>query len=133
MAWLLDANVWINYLKDANSPMRPRLEQRMPHDILVCSVVRAELLHGACKYGNVVRRRAVVLSLMAPYRSLPFDDIAADHYAQIRHDLEIQGRTIGPNDLLIAAICRANDTTLVTSNTDEFRRVGGLRLEDWMR
>jgi tRNA(fMet)-specific endonuclease VapC len=42
-----------------------------------------------------------------------------------------QGQPIGPNDLLIAAIARANDAILVTNNTKEFGRVAGLRLEDW--
>ena len=41
------------------------------------------------------------------------------------------GLTIGPNDLLIAAICRNNDLTLVTSNVGEFGRVSGLKIEDW--
>lgn len=133
MAWLLDTNAWITYLKDPQSAVRARLEERTPQDIAVCSVVRAELLHGARKYGNVERRRSAVLALLAPYRSLPFDDGAADQYARIRHELETGGQIIGPNDLLIAAVCCANDCILVTSNTSEFGRVSGLRVEDWSR
>jgi tRNA(fMet)-specific endonuclease VapC len=41
------------------------------------------------------------------------------------------GMVIGPNDLLIAAIALANSVTLVTNNTQEFRRVVGLNVEDW--
>jgi tRNA(fMet)-specific endonuclease VapC len=40
---------------------------------------------------------------------------------------------IGPNDLLIAAICRANGLTRVTTNTGEFQRVAQLKIEDWTR
>jgi len=69
--------------------------------------------------------------VIAPYRSLPFDDNAARHYADIRHDLETRRQIIGPNDLKIAAICRAHGITLVTSNTDEFNRVSGLLVENW--
>ena len=68
---------------------------------------------------------------LTPYRSLPFDDAAAEHYARIRHELEKSGRRIGPHDLLIAAICTANDCTLVTSNVSEFQRARGLGVEDW--
>jgi tRNA(fMet)-specific endonuclease VapC len=63
--------------------------------------------------------------------SLPFDDLAADQYALIRADLEGRGQLIGANDLLIAAIARAHDLTLVTHNMAEFSRVGRLELEDW--
>jgi tRNA(fMet)-specific endonuclease VapC len=63
---------------------------------------------------------------------LPFDDLAADRYAPIRHALEKTGNVIGPHDLLIAAICMARGCTLVTSNTREFARIPGLLIEDWL-
>jgi tRNA(fMet)-specific endonuclease VapC len=62
---------------------------------------------------------------------LPFDDRAGKIYGQVRADLEARGTTIGPNDLMIAAIALANDLTLVTHNTSEFNRVLGLKLVDW--
>ena len=64
------------------------------------------------------------------FASLPFDDAAAQHYAEIRHHLEVQGRAIGPNDLKIAAIARAHGLTLVSTD-QEFSRVPGLDVEDW--
>ena len=131
MAWLLDSNAWIEYLKNPQSPVRTRLEQRTPDEVRVCSVVKAELFHGARKYGRPERRLALVTETFAPYVSLPFDDAAAEHYARVRHELETAGRIIGPNDLLIAAICLANNCTLVTNNVSEFERVSGLRIEDW--
>jgi len=67
----------------------------------------------------------------APLASLPFDDRCAEEYGQIRADLTAQGKIIGPNDLLIAAIARTFDTTLITHNIREFSRVVGLRVEDW--
>jgi hypothetical protein len=62
----------------------------------------------------------VLEKLFAGLVSLPFDDAAAWHYANIRHQLETAGCVIGPNDLKIAAICRASGLTIVTSNTAEF-------------
>ena len=55
----------------------------------------------------------------------------SEEYAQIRADLSRQGKLIGPNDMLIAAIARAHDAVLVTNNTCEFERVANLRLTDW--
>ena len=132
MAWLLDTNAWIHYLKNPDSPIRHRLALQSPAQIVSCAIVRAELLHGARKYGQPERRIALVVQTLAPYVSLPFDDAAAERYADLRHRLETAGQRIGPHDLLIAAICLAHDHTLVTSNTGEFNRVEGLRVEDWM-
>ena len=130
MRYLLDTNVWTHYLKFA-APVEDRLRQTPARDIAVCSVVWAELLHGARKYGRREERVAKVERTLSPFRSLPFDDAAARHYAEIRDDLETRGAIIGPNDLLIAAIALANDLTLVTSDR-EFSRIEGLRTEDWL-
>jgi len=133
MAFLLDTNSWIHYLKHANSPIRTQLESLAPTDVVACSVVRAELLHGAEKYGNRDRRVATVVQSLAPFRSLAFDDDAAVIYARLRHELETAGAVIGPFDLQIAAISLLHGATLVTSNTGEFSRVFGLVVEDWLQ
>jgi tRNA(fMet)-specific endonuclease VapC len=133
MAFLLDTNSWIHYLKNADSPIRRRLATVLPSDVVNCSIVTAELLHGAEKYGNRERRVATVLQTLAPFQSYSFDDEAAALYARIRHALELVGQIIGPYDLQIAAICKLHGVTLVTSNTSEFSRVEGLRHDDWVQ
>jgi tRNA(fMet)-specific endonuclease VapC len=133
MAYLLDTNSWIHYLKHADSPVRTRLESLAPSDVITCSIVRAELLHGAEKYGNRDRRIATVIQALAPFQSLPFNDEAAAIYARVRHELETRGAVIGPFDLQIAAISLLHGATLVTSNTAEFTRVNELTVEDWMQ
>jgi len=131
MAWLLDTNTWIQILKRPGGRVEQTMLSHSPAGILLCSVVKGELWHGAHKYEKTERRLAVLAKLFAGFVSLPFDDNAAWHYAGIRHHLETTGEIIGPNDLKIAAIARASDLTLVTSNTAEFCRVPGLRIEDW--
>lgn len=133
MPYLLDTNSWIHYLKHSDSPIRTRLQTLQPREVLSCSIVKAELLHGAEKYGNRERRLASVVQTLNPFVSLPFDDDAAARYASIRHTLEVVGQNIGPYDLQIAAICLLHNLTLVTSNTGEFSRVRGLRIEDWLK
>ena len=41
------------------------------------------------------------------------------------------GNKIGPYDLQLCGQALALDLTLVTHNTREFKRVIGLRIEDW--
>lgn len=129
--FLFDTNVWITLLKRRNDLLLVRWRNTLVDQILVCAIVEAELWHGACKYGNPDQRRKIVDQWLDPYESLPFDSVAADRYAALKHTLEIRGELIGPNDMKIAAICLAHDLTLVTGNLAEFRRVPGLRLEDW--
>ncbi len=84
------------------------------------------------KYGVSERRLALVGETLAPYVSLPFDNLAAERYADIRQALEKAGNVIGPHDMLIAAICVARGCMLVTSNPREFARIPGLLIEDWL-
>ncbi len=63
---------------------------------------------------------------------IPLDKPADEEYARIRHDLELNGTSISPNDLLIAAHARSIDATLVTANIREFKRVRNLKIENWM-
>lgn len=130
MKYLLDTNVWIQCLKNPDCSAAIRIRSTNRKAIAVCSIVFAELLHGARKYERRSDREAVVLSTLKPYKSLPFDNAAAERYATIRDRLEARGETIGGNDYLIAAIALVHDLTVVTNNS-EFRCVDGLRVEDW--
>lgn len=131
MRYLLDTNAWIVYLKGRQTNIRARLEGTPRNQITTCSVVWAELLHGARKYENPADRRERVEKVLSPLESFDFDLTAARHYATARDTLEKEGRSIGLNDLLIASIALANDLTVVTNNADEFNRVPGLIVEDW--
>jgi tRNA(fMet)-specific endonuclease VapC len=131
MRYLLDTNAWIIYLKDPTSGVCKRLLTESPQDIVTCSIVLSELLHGAEKYGNRDMRVTMVQTLLAPFACLPFDDVDATHYASLRHNLEVRGEVIGPYDLQIAAICLRHQLTLVTNNVTEFIRVRGLAVQDW--
>jgi len=131
MKYLLDTNVCIVYLKGRNLSLKQRLDTVSIQDIAVCSVVKAELCYGAMKSANPERNFALQQSFLAQFVSLPFDDLTATTFGEIRAQLEIRGMPIGAYDLQIAAIALANNLTLVTHNTREFERVQGLQLEDW--
>ena len=96
-------------------------------------MIVAELRYGCVRSAKPAANRAAVDALLAPYPSLPFDDPAVDSFVTVRRHLELLGTPIGPYDLQIAAICQVHGLTLVTSNTGEFSRVGGLQVEDWLQ
>lgn len=130
MAYLLDTNICVALLRQREQAAPAHLALHPPADILLCSVVKAELVYGSLRRPNPAGL-AQLTRFWQPYVSLPFGDSAALLAARIRADLAAVGMLIGPNDFQIAAIALANDLTLVTRNTGEFSRVAGLRLEDW--
>jgi len=131
MIYLLDSNACIQLLNDKHPVILQHFRQHSPAEIALCSVVKAELLFGAYRSGRVEANLQRLKIFFEPLQNLLFDDECADHYARIRADLHTRGQLIGGNDMLIAAIARTHNATLVTHNTGEFSRVVGLRLEDW--
>ncbi len=131
MRYLLDTNTCIQFLNGRNRSVPERLRQVRRGDVVLCSVVKAELLFGAFKSQRREQTIAKIEQFVQDFASLPFDDSAALHYGRIKAHLQKSGRIIGPNDLMIAAIAVANDLVLVTHNRREFERVPGLVIEDW--
>jgi tRNA(fMet)-specific endonuclease VapC len=133
VTYLLDTNTCIGWLRQNQPQIVARIQAQTPTDIVLCSVVVAELLFGVERSDPAHRANTAlrVDQLRQQFRSLPFDDAAAEPYGRIRADLTARGLTIGGNDMLIAAIALANGCTLVTHNTAEFSRVPGLVIEDW--
>jgi tRNA(fMet)-specific endonuclease VapC len=129
--FLLDTNVCIRLLNRKNTNIEQHLKQHQPSEIVLCSIVKAELLYGARHSWQVESNLQLLKQFFAPFTSLVFDDRCAEEAGLIRADLAAQGIPIGPNDLLIAAISRAYNVILVTNNTREYTRITGLRVVDW--
>jgi tRNA(fMet)-specific endonuclease VapC len=96
------------------------------------AVTVGELLYGARKRGSGLLEQEIDRVLAGGVDVLPFDEGAARHHAEIKVQLEAEGRPIGEPDLRIAATCRAHDVTLITGNVRHFERVPGLRVENWL-
>ena len=131
MKYLLDTNTCIRYLNGRSPEVLRRLSETPPDEVCVCSIVKFELRYGALRSNFVEKTLLEQEKFLSHFVSFPFDDSAQLHAAQIRADLARAGTPIGPYDLLIAAIARANNLILVTHNTREFSRVAGLQIEDW--
>ncbi|MFO0802557.1 MAG: PIN domain-containing protein [Gemmataceae bacterium] len=131
MIFLLDANACIRYLRDPKSRVRQELSSRPPSAIRLSSVVMSELYRGALRSKNPPVERAKVDAFAVPYTIQPFHAAESFTHAEIRVDLERRGLAIGPYDMLIAAIAKANGFTLVTHNTVEFSRIPNLLLVGW--
>lgn len=131
MAHLLDTNIISHIVRYPRSPVARRLHGSRPGTVFTSIVVAAEARFG------LLKRSASSLSgrleeLLEQIEVIPFEAPADQRYAEVRVALEKAGQPIGSNDMLIAAHALALDCILVTANEREFRRVPGLKVENWL-
>lgn len=131
MRYLLDTNVCVMYLNGRSALVRDRILATPSDEMAVCSVVKAELFYGAMRSNDPAKTLKRQQQFLKRFTSLPFGDEVAISFGQIRAKLASEGALIGAYDLQIAAIALANNLTLITHNTREFRRIGELQTEDW--
>ena len=127
LRYMLDTNIVSELVRRPDGEAARRAASLEPRSIAVSIIVAAELRYGAARRRSARLTRQLE-TVLAALETLPLAEPADAHYAAIRSEL---GRTIGHNDLIIAAHARALDLTLVTRNVREFERVPGLAIEDW--
>ena len=130
LRYMLDTNILIYTVKNKPEAVRQQFEAH-GGEICTSSVTAMEMLYGAHKSQSVRRNLDVIDALLSRLTVLDFDLTAAEHAGAIRASLASDGRPIGPYDTMIAGHARSLGLVLVTNNVGEFRRVSGLRLENW--
>jgi len=130
MKFLVDTNICIYALKQ-NPIVLARLLEQKPVDVGLSVITEAELRTGAAKSSSPTRTARLLENFLRPLTVLELVSADAVAYAQLRARLERAGTPIGPLDALIAAQAMARGLTLVSNNEREFRRITGLRLENW--
>lgn len=129
--YYLDSDICINLLRGKLPDTYALMRRSSPRIFGIPAIVEAELRLGAAKSIHPRKNLLLLETFLVPFQKIPFDSRCAMAYARIRAQLEGEGRSIGPNDMLIAATTLADDAVLVTGNTREFARVGGLQVENW--
>ena len=131
--YMLDTDICIYIIKRKPRSALNRLERLQPGQLAMSAITFAELMNGAKKSKQVEANVAKLNELGELIQILPFDQKAAIFYGDVRSTLERKGNIIGSNDLLIAAHALSLDCILVSNNEKEFKRVDGLRIENWIR
>jgi tRNA(fMet)-specific endonuclease VapC len=130
--FLLDTNICIYIQRVRPANVLARFRKLDPGDAAISVITWGELLYGAEK----CTQRKKALELLAEFKTfvpvLPIPETAGNAYGTIRASLESQGRPIGNNDLWIAAHAKAAGLTIVTNNEREFRRIAGLKVQNWV-
>jgi tRNA(fMet)-specific endonuclease VapC len=133
MKYLLDTNTCIYVINKKSQAIVERIRKKKPEDVAVSSITLAELEYGVSRSQYPDRNRVALLQFLFPFMIVDFDQMAAQEYGTIRTKLESIGKPIGPMDMLIAAQAKALNLIVVTNNEKEFKRVEGLRIENWCK
>lgn len=129
--FLLDTNICIYIRQNKATEVLARFRKLKSGEAAMSVITRGELLYGAerSQQREASMRALEELAALIPVLALPEE--AGAEYGRIRANLEQRGLMIGNNDLWIAAHAKAGDFVLVTNNEKEFRRISGLRVENW--
>jgi tRNA(fMet)-specific endonuclease VapC len=131
LRYMLDTDICSYVMKRSHDALLRRLQKVPVSDVCVSVVTKSELLYGVEVSPRRQQDEGALNAFLNYVEVLDFPDNASSHYAQIRAQLKKSGKMIGANDLFIAAHARSLGLTLVTHNTQEFRRVNRLMIEDW--
>ncbi len=129
--YLLDTNICIYIRQSRPEQVLRRFRKLRPGEAALSVITYGELLFGAAKSTQRTAALERLRELVELLPALPLPENAAESYGIIRAELEAKGETIGNNDLWIAAHAMASSLTLVTNNEKEFRRVRGLKIQNW--
>jgi len=132
LRYLLDTNTVSYVIKGSFPRMRERLLRVPISEVGISVITEAELRFGIARLPQATKLGMVVEEFLRRVEVLAWDSAAARHYAHLRAALEQRGEPMGNLDLMIAAQALGAGTILVT-NDSVFRRVKGLKVEDWSK
>lgn len=130
--FLLDTNICIHIRRRRPPEVLARFQRLRPGEVVISVITYSELAYGVEKsrFREQAAKQLEELAGLLPVMGLPRQ--AGQFYGAIRAALEAKGEMIGNNDLWIAAHARAAELTLVTNNEREFRRIPGLKVQNWV-
>src|SRR2546421_9264344 len=137
MMFVLDTDTLTHFLLGHKRVMEKRAQATA--EVALTVVTRIEILQG--RFASVLKAEDGEKLLLAQQRLaatekdlekfivLPVDAAVSTEFDRLRQNKKLKIRR---GDLLIAAITLANRATLVTRNEKDFRKVPGLRIENWV-
>jgi len=131
MRYLIDTNICLYIMNKRPIELINKFRQLAIGDVGISSITISELQYGISKSKHREKNQQRLHEFLAPLEILAFDEYASKYYGDIRFQLEQKGKIIGPLDLLIAAHALSKRLILVTNNDKEFKRIEGLKVENW--
>ena len=133
MKYLLDTNICIYIIKKKPEKVIKHFYENKPGEIAISSITVAELYYGIEKSSKPNINTIALQEFLQPLIILDYLQRDAEVYGKIRFGLEKKGLPIGAMDLLIASQALSRELTLITNNEREFKRIKGIKIENWTK
>ena len=131
--YLLDTNICIFAINKRPANVLETIKKKSKSGIYLSSLTVAELEYGVENSNYIEDNRIALLKFLSIFNVLNFDDMDAAPYGKLKTKLKKTGQIIGPIDMLLAAQAISKELIFVTNNVDEFKRIDGLKIEDWTK
>jgi len=131
--YLLDTNICIFAINKRPANVLEIIKKKSKSGIFISSFTVAELEYGVENSKYIEDNRIALLKFLSIFNVLNFDDMDAAPYGKLKTKLKKAGQIIGPIDMLLAAQAISKELIFVTNNVDEFKRIDGLKIEDWTK
>lgn len=130
--YLLDTNICAYFISGRHPKLTKRFYACEPAEICISSITAAELAYGVENSARAAANRVTLEDFLRLVQVLPWNKNAMWHYARQKTRLWKAGTKIGELDLLLGSQALALEAVFVTNNMREFKRLQGLRLENWV-
>ncbi|MES2616810.1 MAG: type II toxin-antitoxin system VapC family toxin [Bacteroidota bacterium] len=129
--YLLDTNICIYFIKGKYN-LDKKFETIDPENCFISEITLAELKFGVENSEKKEKNQVVLDNFISGVKIIPIFH-SLDIYAKEKARLRKEGTLIDDFDLLIGATAITHKLSLVTNNTDHFKRIKGIELEDWTK
>lgn len=130
--YMLDTDICSYIMKERPSSVLAHFRTLKMDQLCISVVTYAELIYGVEHSSTQKVNCQIVDDFVKHLGVLEWNKAAAEHYGNIRADLQKRGLLIGAMDMMISAHARSRKTILVTNNEGHFRRVKNLEVENWI-
>ncbi|MEW6609273.1 MAG: type II toxin-antitoxin system VapC family toxin [bacterium] len=131
MTFILDTDTIIYWLKGNEDIERKVIKIGLPN-IGIAVLTCCELYYGAYKSKRIQANLMVIEKLKQKIKIIHTSDEVDKNFGRIKATLESYGTPLDDSDMLIASIVISNKATLVTNNIRHFKRIEGLKVENWI-
>ena len=129
--YLIDTNTCIYYIK-GKFDLRKKFENADPDNCFISEITLAELKFGVENSEKKDKNQKALDNFLTGVKIVPIFH-ALDFYAKEKARLRKSGTPVDDFDLMIAATAITHNLIMVTNNTDHFKRIKGIEVEDWTK